>query len=202
MKIIFIIIILVFLYYQHKSINKISENIEILQANNPEKNKFEEILMEKNPAVFTNILNDINLTKKNIKSYFYYYLPPFYLNYNFELLLNKKDSETKLVLQTSFRYIIYQMKGIKKIILFNPKEIKFLYPNYKNNESNVNFWNYDSNVYPDFNKSSYLEVILHPRQMIYIPHKWWFTSKTLTTSNSLICESDTIFSKILKKQKN
>ena len=86
------------------------------------------------------------------------------------------------------------MKGIKKIILFNPKEINFLYPNYKKNESNVNFWNYDSTVYPEFNKSSYLEVILHPRQMIYIPHKWWFTTKTITNSNSLVCQSETIFS--------
>ena len=97
MKIIFIILVLFFVYTQHKFINKQSDKIEILQVNNPVKEKFEEMVNYKNPTVFTNVLNNINLTKRNIKKYFNYYLPPLCLNYNFEINQNKKNYVSKLV---------------------------------------------------------------------------------------------------------
>lgn len=200
MKIIFIILVLIFLYSQHKFINRETSNIEILQVNNPNKDKFEQMIMSNNPTVFTNVLNNINLTKKNIKKYFTYYLPPLCFNYNFEINQNKKNYTTKLIKQKYFRHLVYQLKGTKKLILFSPKEEKFLYPNkINNNVSEVNFWKLDSKVFPKFNNSSYLEIILHPRQMLYIPHNWWYSTKNISDCNSLVVNSETIFSKILKK---
>ena len=200
MKYFFITLIIIFLYYQYKFINNISTDIEIKQANNPEKDTFETILSDKNPSVFTNILIDVNLTKRNIKSYFNYYLPPFCINYNFEVIQEVKNSKTILKIQENYRLLIYQLKGTQNIILFSPKEIKYLYPKYNKKESNINFWKYDPMVYPEFNKSSYLEIILRPRQMLYIPYKWWYTSKVSENSNVLICKSETIFSKLLKNK--
>ena len=65
MKIVFIILVIVFLYFQHKYINKLQPNIEILQMNNPNKEKFEEILTIKiegdlSPIARFTLLNDFN----------------------------------------------------------------------------------------------------------------------------------------------
>ena len=35
--------------------------------------------------------------------------------------------------------------------------------------------------------------------MLYIPNNWWYCSKNLNDCNTLIVNSETIFSKILKK---
>jgi hypothetical protein len=199
MKYIFLIFICVVIYVQHKNINQIPKTIEILQANNPEKDAFEKLLSEQKPTVLTNILNNVNLTKRNIREYFHYYLPPLCLNFNYEIIQEKANQETHIVKQSEYRHILYQIKGTKKIILFSPKEIVNLYPDMNKKKSNVNFWNLNASVYPKFNQASYLEIILRPRQMIYIPHGWWVTTKNMTDSNSLICKSETIFSRVLKK---
>jgi len=200
MKLLFIIIVIIFIYYQYKFINKVPDVIEIMQANNPEKDQFENIVAEKKPAVFTNILDGVNLTKRNIREYFHYYLPSLCLNYNYEILQESYAQETHIVKQTHYRYILYQIKGTKNIILFSPKETQYLYPDISKTKSNVNFWNQNITVYPKFNNVSYLEIILRPRQMLYIPPGWWYTTKNDTDSNSLVCVAETIFSKVLKKK--
>jgi hypothetical protein len=197
----FLIFICIVLYFQYKFINKTANTIEILQYNNPEKDRFEDMLSDKKPAVFTNILNNINLTKRNIREYFHYYLPPLCLTYKYDIIPGIINHETPILKQFNYRYILYQLKGTKKIILFSPKETKNLYPDISKKQSNVNFWQLDSNVYPNFNNVSYLEIILRPRQMLYIPTGWWFTTKNETKSNTLICTSETVFSRILKKNK-
>ena len=90
---------------------------------------------------------------------------------------------------------------MQKIILLDPSQKKHLYLDKTGKFSNVNHWNLQSNVYPDYNNVSYLEVVLRPRQMIVIPYNWWYTCKALDTSNSLTSSSETVFSKFLKKKK-
>jgi hypothetical protein len=199
MKIIFVIIVIIFIYYQYNFINKTHDVIEIMQSNNPEKDQFESIVAEKKPAVFTNILNGVNLTKRNIREYFHYYLPSLCLNYNYELLQETAGQETHIVKQTYYRYILYQISGTKNLILFSPKETQYLYPDISKTKSNVNYWKQNDTIYPKFNNVSYLEIILRPSQMLDIPPGWWYTTTNDPKSSSLICVAETIFSKVLKK---
>jgi len=200
MYLIFIIFVVIIIISQYKKINKpIPENVEILQFNNPDETKYEEFIGSNQPCVFTNVLDNVVLTKKNIQNYFDYYLPNFTMTKSFEILQYNNGHETELKKQTNYRSFIYQIKGTQKIILFAPKEEPYLYLDKTRNFSNINFWNYNGQIYPLFNKSSYLEIVLRPRQMLIIPYNWWYTSKSDTINNSLILKSETVFSKFLKK---
>ena len=197
------IVLLVIIYAQYKYINKPPRDdvIELLEYNNPDKDVFEAMMEEKKPCIFTNILEKMVLNKQNINSYFEYYLPNLLLQNKFEILKHNKNQETRIIKQTHHRFFIYQLKGMQKIILLDPSQKKHLYLDKTGKFSNVNHWNLQSNVYPDYNNVSYLEVVLRPRQMIVIPYNWWYTCKALDTSNSLTSASETVFSKFLKKKK-
>ena len=54
---------------------------------------------------------------------------------------------------------------------------------------------------PDFNQAKYLEIILRPRQMIYIPHGWFYTFKVAQDGDILSSDSESVFSFLLKKIK-
>jgi len=198
---IFVILILVIIYSQYKYVNKeVPTEFEIIEYNNPDKEGFEESIKHNQPCVFTNVLDNIVLTKKNIKEYFDYYLPDLNLTKEYEILQNKTKEETKILRQANYRFILYQIKGSQKIVLIPPTEKKKLYLDKTGKFSNVNFWKFNPNVYPKFNDISYMEIILRPRQMVYIPYNWWYTIKTDSNSNALICKSETVFSKFLKKK--
>jgi hypothetical protein len=203
MYIILLIFLVIIISSQYKQINKQQpKNIEILQYNNPNKEQFEKTVSENQPCVFTNVLDKVELTKGNIRSYFDYYLPHFCLEQKYEIMQNKPRQETRILKQTNYRFIIYQIKGQQKLILFPPKDEKNLYVDKRTkNVSNVNFWKLNPYVYPKFNDVSYLEIVLRPRQMVVIPPNWWYTIKTETQSNALLCKSESIFSKLLKKSK-
>jgi hypothetical protein len=202
MYIIVIILVSVILISQYKVVNKQQpKEIEILQYNNPNKEQFEKTIGENQPCVFTNILENVELTKGNIRSYFDYYLPHFCLEQKYEIMQNQPRQETRIMKQNSYRMFIYQIKGQQKLILFPPKDEKNLYIDKQNKlVSNVNFWKFNPHVYPKFNNTTYLEIILRPRQMVVIPPHWWYTIKTETQSNALLCKSESVFSKLLKKK--
>ena len=51
--------------------------------------------------------------------------------------------------------------GVQKLILFNPDQTKYLYKSKINpGKSEVNFWDYGPQVYPEFSKSNYVEIIV------------------------------------------
>ena len=215
---ILITIIIFIIYSQYVHINKLpfSLSYEIVQVNNPNKQVFEKIIDEKQPSIFTNILEGLNMLKYNLKDkdskkemeydlnkHFKYYLNPLTLTYNFDLYKNKKDVHTPIMKQTHYRYILGQLEGVKKILLFSPSQEKYLYPNpnKKHNESELDFWDISSREdYPLINKSKYIEIIIKPNQMIFIPYKWWYTIYNITDSVSVSCHSETVFSYFLKKK--
>ena len=87
---IFLILVLVIIYSQYKYVNKeVPTEFEIIEYNNPDKEGFEETIKHNQPCVFTNVLDNIVLTKKNIKEYFDYYLPDLNLTKEYEILQNK-----------------------------------------------------------------------------------------------------------------
>ena len=220
MKNLYIILITIFIfiiYSQYVYINKIhsSSSYEIVQVNNPDKPTFEKIINEKHPSIFTNILEGIEFAKYNLKDnkgkkemefdlnkHFKYYLHPLTLKYDFELSQDKQDTNTPIFKQTHYRYVLGQLHGVKKILLFSPNQEKYIYPNPQiQTQSKLDFWHISSRKeYPLINKSKYIEIIIKPNQMIYIPYNWWYTVHNITDSVSVSCHSETLFSYFLKKK--
>lgn len=198
---ILVLVIIIIIYSQHKHINKVPKDIEILQFNNPEKEKFEQIVSNKQPSVFTNVLDHVILNNQNIHTYFDFYLPSMCLKNKYIVDKLIKNQESQIKRQSSYRKLIYQIQGVQKIILFPPTNSKHLYLDKTNQFSNVNFWNLKPQIYPDFNQAKYLEIILRPRQMIYIPHGWFYTFKVAQDGDILSSDSESVFSFLLKKNK-
>ena len=49
------IALLIYLFFQYSYINKINKTLDIYQVDNPNKNEFEKILVNKSPTIFTNV---------------------------------------------------------------------------------------------------------------------------------------------------
>jgi hypothetical protein len=135
-----------------------------------------------------------------------YYLQPLSIKSNYFISIGNKYVQSKLKQVNNKRLIICQMKGSSTFYLFNPKQKKYLYPssNYDNEEntSNVNFWKQDDKTnikkYSEFNKSQYVEIILHEGYMFHIPNRWWYCYKNNATSISVSIKSETITDLIVK----
>ena len=153
-------------------------------------------------------LNTNSEFRKLVNTYLNFYNLPLtiYRDYN---LKSYNASETDyIVRQTNFRYWNVQIYGTARFILFSPKESKFLYPAKDNKTSKINFWKLDywdknsleepKNKYldqfPKFNKVKYIEIIVHPGNMLYIPYGWWYTSISQDENVRLLAWSKSVFS--------
>ena len=207
-----IIIIFVFItiiYSQYIFINKKNNSYEILQSNNPDKETFEDLINNKITVVFTSIFDDLDINKimddkskkdelkQNLFKHFKYYHIPFTFTYKFRIDQEDEQSYKPIVKETSYRHLIVLLKGLKKIIIFNPEQEPNLYV--KNNQSLINFWEGDKTEYPNFLKLKYIEVILKNNQMIYIPYGWWYSEYNITDTQCISSSSESVFSYILKK---
>ena len=201
---------IIILYSQYLTINKHNNNYEIIQGNNPEKDTFEELLKEKNVAVFTNIFEDIekntfvkdkiedtNSIRQKLLEHFKYYHIPLTFTYKFKIENEDKNSYKPIIKETSYRHLIVVLKGLKKIIIFNPEQKKNLY--IKNNQSLINFWEGDKTQFPNYSKLKYIEVVLKDNQMIYIPYGWWYSEYNMTDTSSVSSLSESVFTYLLKK---
>ena len=221
MKYIYILLILivVFIGLQYKYINRTNNDIEILQAENPNKNTFENILKSKAPSIFTNVSKNFfdlqkyslesihtmdakskeNLTN-NIKNHFKYYNSPLTSKYTIDILIESSDSSIVITKQDSNRLLLCQLKGTKKIICFTPNQSDYLYLTKESNKkkSAIDFWKADLLDFPLLSKTKYIEITLYPGQMIYIPYQWFYAYINEEDSFSVISKSETIFSSFLK----
>ena len=149
------------------------------------------------------LLKQLNLYDK-FNDFARYYLQPLNINSSYSLSIGNKYVESKLKKVNNKRMIICQIKGSCSFYLFNPLQEKYLYPSskYINNEkiSNVNFWKSELNSkkYPNFNKSQYIEIMLHEGYMFYIPNHWWYCYKHNSTSISVTIKSETMTDLIVK----
>jgi len=200
----FVIIVLVFLFLQIRFLNKTNNDYDILQSNNPDKETFEKIVNQKSPSIFTNVINKdsqlrIEKLQKNFKSFnnlinteLNYYLIPMAISYNYKIVNEDIKTKNKLIKETSSRHLIFQLKGTQKIILFNPAQAQYLYPN--NNESKIDYWNQNLKKFPLINKAQFIEIILREGQLMYIPKKWWYTTKSVENTTHISSKSESIFS--------
>lgn len=214
MKILIFIAILVIIFLQYREINNKSNTYDILQSENPQKDKFEDIINRKCITVFLGIVknleeikkidyyeikkmdkNNKNKFEKILCDHFKYYLVPMCLSYNFTLNIENRGFKSQILKSDSYRYLFAQIDGRKKLILFNNLQTKYLY--IKNNKSQVDFWNQDLKKYPDFSKSKYIEILVSNGQMIYIPPGWWFCYENIDNSIYVSCKSESFFSYFL-----
>jgi len=200
-------ILLIITYSQYIFINKLNNNYEILQGNNPIKDEFEAILKNKSCAVFTNMFKDLDASQLSLSKedkqkqllieHFKYYHIPLSFTYNFKIEKEESDSYKPIIKVGSYRFIKVLIKGLKKIIIFNPEQEPNLYIN--KGYSNLDFWKKDKSDVPNFYKLKYIEVILKDRQMIYIPYGWWYSEYNLSDTHSVSSNSESLFSYLLKK---
>ena len=209
--IIVIIVLSIFIILNIKYINTTKSNIEILQVNNPNKDIYEKTVSQKSPSIFTNIItsnirnNILSLIKSSktqelhleLSKYFDYYLIPMSIKNLYSIQTN---NIVNLKQVGNFRFLIYQLSGESRIIIFNPKNKSYLYPSKKNGEtmSHVDFWNQDLKRYPNFSKAEYVEIILYPGQLIYLPYKWWYCINSVPGSIRINSISDSLFSYFLR----
>ena len=205
----FLIIIFIISYFQHESVNKINNSYEILQYENPQKNIFENILQDKLISVFTNIkFNKWNISlslyntqkdliDKSIIENLYYYNIPLSVENNHQILFESKDNPPLIQRQNKYRRLFYIYSGSKRFFIFNADQSKYLYLN--NNNSPINLWKQDLQKYPLIEKAKYIEIICRQHTMLYIPYNFYYTSICDEETISIDINSESIFSKYLKK---
>jgi hypothetical protein len=215
-KLIVILIIFSVVFFQLKSINKIKNEFEILQAENPNKDQFEEIVSNAYPSIFTNVsenffdlqkysLDSINSIDKesrnnlnnNLKSHFDYYSVPMKAKSHIEVNLEGAGTTDFITRQNNYRLLICQLKGVKKLILFTPNQGKYLYLDSTKTKSKISFWTDNLLDYPNLEKTKYVEVILYPGQMIYIPYQWYWASLNDEDAFTVYHHSESFFSRMI-----
>lgn len=154
---------------------------------------------------------------KLLDQYFNFYHMPLTIYRNYSLKYYAKHDTQYITKQTHFRFFVAQIYGKSKFVLFSPKEEKYLYPAKNKITSKLNYWKLDSweeqinkntgnnkeieekrnkylDKYPKYNKAKFIEIILHPGNMLYIPYGWWSTSLATDDNIRITAYSRSLFS--------
>ena len=146
-------------------------------------------------------LTDYGLDKK-LDKYINNYYPPLSLIKNYLFSMGPEGSKIGLQYEKNYRNILYQVYGTIKIILFSPTYTPNLYKSNRYDSSailsKVNFWKPNLIKYPLFKKAQFIEIIVHPGNMVYIPAYWWYAIENITTSIMISIKTENIFSSIEK----
>lgn len=230
------LLFILFIYCQVRVHRKQQNDYQILQVSDPEKDVLEDTINQKYPTILTDIIMkwkgirelDVKRVKQNgtklmkdpkftklLDKYFNYYHLPMTISRNYALKYYDKNDTQYITKQNNFRFYIAQIYGESRIILFAPKEEKFLYPTKDKKISKLNYWklhhweeilNKGENKsisdkrtqyldkFPKFNKAKYIEIILHPGNLLYIPYGWWYTSLATTENIRITASSRSLFS--------
>jgi lysine-specific demethylase 8 len=82
-----------------------------------------------------------------------------------------------------------QVIGCKYVRLYpSTTDPSMIYPydgQFLDNTSQVDMDNYDANIFPLFASLPYLDCVLQPGQILYIPKGWWHYVRSLSTSFSI-----------------
>ena len=220
-----LILFLGFIFYCHIYIFvKKSNNYEILQVSNPNIDVLEKAFLDKLPIVITDLVdnwdafNEIDfeylkvqpdlckdkVAIKLLDKYSKNLLLPFKINHWYSNNINKinENEFTKLKKVEGHRHLIIQMEGKMRYILFYPNQSKNL-QNIKSNNT-VDFWNWsnlskeEKDKFPDFPKSSYIELILSKNKILHLPKGWLYASQVLEDSIQMTIDSNSVFSFLIK----
>ena len=197
--IILVIFISIFIYSHIRILTKQNNKTEILQAETPNSNKIQELLLEKSPTIFRQVLygwnsiieifdkdiNEIQLLLKNkelkedIINNLNAYSMFLSLGWDYNMY-QKQISDNHFRLETNHRHLICQIMGTQIIYLASPKQ-KNKFKNtikdknkHNNIISSVNFWNENEITEKPFNTLEYIKIILREGNILYIPNGWWY----------------------------
>lgn len=110
------------------------------------------------------------------------YLRPYLVsNCYYDVLLASKNVTTPLRYDLNYRNYYMVTQGIIKVKLSPPKSEKYLHliNDYENFEfrSAINPWEPQLKYKADFDKVKFLEIVLEPGRLLYIPAYWWYSFK-------------------------
>ena len=131
-----------------------------------------------------------------------YINPPLLVLKEHSFSMGPAGTKVGLHYDKTYRNILYQIYGKTKIILFSPANTKYLYKSGRYDGSSVvskiDFWNQDLDAFPLFNKAQFIEIILYPGQLLYIPSYWWYATENIDTCITISIKTENIFSSIEK----
>ena len=182
------------------------EEIELITAEDPDKDIFADSI-KKGPCIFTGttiafdkiqhypltelIKMDENEKMKMNQSLYYHFM--YYINdFNGKKSIisrcEPENSVNPLQKVTQDCFCIAQIKGVKKILIFTPRQEKDLYPSLSNpSVSQANYFKDPLINFPKLQDTTYIEVEAYPGHLVYIPKGYWWTSITIEESfNSYI----------------
>ncbi len=122
-----------------------------------------------------------------------------YILKSYAIWMGLKGSKTGIHYDKDYRNYLCQIYGKKKIYLWSPNDTKYMYKSDKYEKcaglSKINLWD-KNNVanYPLFNKAKYIEVILNPGEIIYIPSYWWHAVENITDNLAISVRYENITS--------
>eukprot|EP01026_Neomeris_dumetosa_P015123 TRINITY_DN1570_c0_g2_i3.p1 TRINITY_DN1570_c0_g2~~TRINITY_DN1570_c0_g2_i3.p1 ORF type:complete len:372 (-),score=62.36 TRINITY_DN1570_c0_g2_i3:73-1188(-) len=89
--------------------------------------------------------------------------------------------------QDPYHNLLCQVVGIKYVRLYSIEASEKLYPHVglMSNTSQVDVRNVDKDRFPLFANAQYVDVVLRPGQMLFIPQKWWHYVQSLSVSFSV-----------------
>lgn len=94
----------------------------------------------------------------------------------------------------SYDNFLTQVFGYKYVRLYSPSQSKYLYPAHpaesgeitsQNNISSVDLLQPDATLFPEFSNATFVDCIIAPNEMLYIPNRWWHFVQSLSPSFSL-----------------
>jgi hypothetical protein len=197
------IIFFYFYKFQSKNTDDVweEEEIELITAEDPDHTIFAESIT-KGPCVFTGTtvafdkLQHYPLSElikmeegeklkmnQNLQDHFLYYVKE--LNGPKSVISRGEAENSVNPLQkvTNKYFCIAQIKGVKKILLFTPRQEKNLYPSPTNpTVSQANYFKDPLINYPTLQDTTYIEIEAYPGHLISIPKGYWWTSITLEES--------------------
>ena len=85
---------------------------------------------------------------------------------------------------------ITEIYGDKAFVMFSPEDTQYLYPreDMPNKTAIKDIDDVDLEKFPLFARAKRYETILHPGDMVFVPCKWWHTTRVVTTSIS-VCQN-------------
>ena len=171
------------------SLQKFNNNYEILQKDKPNKSEMVDLLRQKLPTVITGEVEEWYIFDKNDKiseeklnnqtlnentSNLTYILP---LVKKYNIMNYKKGHQTLLQTENNTRYFLVLLEGELKINLCNPIQKESVK---KDNNLSTN------------KNLKFIQIKLHPEQILHIPFQWHFSFECLTNCKILEVNSETL----------
>jgi hypothetical protein len=190
--ILIILTLLVILYFfQFKYFSKQNNDLVILQRNNPDKELIEDMLDNRSPTIFTDMIenwevkDDKNITKEEYDSNTTIFNIPLCVAKKYKQLILPEEKTTNIIKEKSNRSLFFLLEGEIRLFLFSPKEDLE-----KNQLLEEDFFEENDK----FKDIKFLEIKFSEGHIIYIPRGWYYCYRVENYTEILNMTTESIFS--------